>query len=581
MVSPLKPPSSLAPLISGADDALIYSGVLKSVTSPAAQALALDDPEALRAAGGKLRRGKPATDASTARPDADPQISRMAQQGAPAKPGMTTEEMIGKATNGLLVVGMGAPMVPTVTGWVGNGLNKLGGAANLVSVKNAGQSIVEGSAKAGTTTFSDLGKRMPGVAKPLNRVSQFLADGASSVAGPLLDATGFGGRLSARAGRNADRAAASARVHAESVIDILHREMGGAPHEIQYVKDMMETVRDAPTAANLAERMPQLKEAGEALTKAVDKNPALESAIKPLRKTMDKAVEQAGKAASLHADHLGMQNVRQTVKNAPQAIAKSSITHGMMNGAFIGIESLAMFGIANTFAQNLESLKAMKADIDNEDPAKISTFAVLTGKVPPVVAEARSALLKQAGVQTITQAASFFLTIKNAVKNNVGFLPFIAAQGISAGAQALIGESIVPVYAMARKAHAGGQKIPEAFYAEFLMSADKEFKGRGATGQEMAKALAAQYASENAAPGQILKEMSNGKLEERVKGVIAKSSPPPEMIAAIEPGQVSMTNRLQQTGRAARPEVGDKVWTSKLNKEVPGAALQAAAPMQV
>lgn len=218
------------------------------------------------------------------------------------------------------------------------------------------------------------------------------------------------------------------------------------------------------------------------------------------------------------------------VKNAPKTMSKSSVGHAVWNASFVGMSAMGMYGTAKTFSEHYGSLKQMYADITGTDVNKVSAFKLLLGSVPAPVAEGRSQLLKSMGVKGLLETIGMVISIKQLVGGHISGKAIGAQIGLAFGGSTIldltggnIEHSIVPQYKAFSDAHKSGREIPVEAYAGFLLQASSVLQQRGHVGQLVAMELGKQYAAEKAAPGQIMKEIADGKkgkFMERVESVI-------------------------------------------------------------
>ena len=273
-----------------------------------------------------------------------------------------------------------------------------------------------------------------------------------------------------------------------------------------------------------------------------------------------RATELAGMAKEL-AHHAGRArayvNPGKAIKNAPAAVGQSNALNNASNAAWVGVSALGMFGIATGFTQQLTALRHMYADITGENYKNVSSFKVLFSQVPAPVATARSQLVKNIGAQAAVQGAWFGFSLKQFIGGGrLGKLGNAAQFGMMFAAPALMTlapDSVLPVYDAARKAYASGEKLPPEFIAEFIGTASPELRKRGGTESAFTRELAKQYAAENASPAQIMKEIADGKMIERVKAITSAHKAAPAIAAAP---QVSHVEKLNGKAEALPQPVG-------------------------
>lgn len=258
-------------------------------------------------------------------------------------------------------------------------------------------------------------------------------------------------------------------------------------------------------------------EVTEALSKFSE---IIEAESKNLSKKDAKALGKLGKAVDNHFS--SFKNIGDVVKAVPKAIGNAPVLQGVANATLIGASAVGVLAEANGFRKNLASLKQMSADITGKP---VSTFSLLFGKVPAPVAEARSNLLKNFAVSEVSGIAALGATVLNvAKKNGVGLVGFMAPQLIGSGVNMLIGESTLPLYTKLSQAHASGNPISAADYAELVSKASPELQARGAAGSVFSKKLGEQYAAEKATPAQVMNEASDkNKIMARVERAIAEN----------------------------------------------------------
>lgn len=250
----------------------------------------------------------------------------------------------------------------------------------------------------------------------------------------------------------------------------------------------------------------------------------------------DMALPLVGGAAGL----IGMKGVKATL-NAPSKfmsetkVGKSGRTLNttVQDGLMLGFSAISAYGVAKGFSQNLDSLKHMYAEVTGVPVEKVSTISLLTGKVPEVVAEARSHFLKEYVSRGAISAAGLALIVRGIRKGGVGLVEGLVPTFAGMGVDMLMGESALPYFAGVSNAFKAGQEIPPSAYAEFLMASSKELKSHGNVGRRVAMLLGDEYAQEKASPTQILREIEESlqakklgqksKFDQRVDAILAKT----------------------------------------------------------
>ena len=230
---------------------------------------------------------------------------------------------------------------------------------------------------------------------------------------------------------------------------------------------------------------------------------------------------------------LGLKGVQETLNKPrqllnPEAVSKAgNLTLGqkISSGVFIGFTAVGAYGVARTFSQNLEALRHMHSDISGIPVEKISSWSLLTGKVSPVVAEARSHLLREFIPKGLAQLGGLAWVISVARRSTASFgenimsgmLPQLASTGIDI----FMGESILPVYSGFANAYKSGKPLPAEAYAEFILAGNDDLKKRR-VGRQVATELGTQFANEKTDPAEILREMDDGRFQARINQLISK-----------------------------------------------------------
>jgi len=439
----------------------------------------------------------------------------------------------------------GAQMALGGVSWVGN---KAGSLVGLKSASKVGE-VAKEARSWNEITFNEVG-HATGTKGVVGSITQ---TGANVIADPLHWVGEKTGLSQWRASANAGKAAGHLTAAKDLAKDLttgdimalggLKGKVAGASHAGQLVASETHTMLDA---ARQAEGAGKLSAAGSKFLSSVE----------------DSVAHHNG------ATMWG--NVKGAVKKAPSELGKGSVTHTLMNGAFIGMSALSMFGDARGFSQNLASLRQMYADMTGEDVKNVSSMKVLTGSVPEPVAAARAHMIKTFGVKQMFDVGNIALNVAMLISPKwgsgwKGMAAMIGTQVASTAVDGYMGESILPIHKAFSDAYKSGKEVPPEFYAAYLYAASAELRNRGEKGQEFATAVAQQYAAEHVSPGQLLNEIQNGKLMERIKAISGKADQAQvAQPAQEEPAQASAVSRLNGE-RTERPVVGK--FTNKLNQE--------------
>ena len=188
--------------------------------------------------------------------------------------------------------------------------------------------------------------------------------------------------------------------------------------------------------------------------------------------------------------------------------------------------------MAKGFTQNLDALKHMYSDITGVPADKVSTMTILSGKVPDVMKEPRAHFIREHVIRGGINALGVGLIARAMFKGKaMGYIEGLAPVAASIGADALLGNSILPSYSGISNAQRNGQQLPAEVYTEFLMGASGELQRRGRMGHRMAILLGEEFAKENIKIPDLLKEIEasnqahkhgkKAKFDERIEGLLA------------------------------------------------------------
>jgi len=212
------------------------------------------------------------------------------------------------------------------------------------------------------------------------------------------------------------------------------------------------------------------------------------------------------------------ENIKESIKDVPQAIGKAPIGHTVLNASMVGLSAVGMYGTARQLLPLVESLRQLCADIEGKPANKISTFRLFLGRVHPEVAKARGQLLKTLGVQGLLQTVGLIFGIKRLVGGEVGTKGFMVQMGLSLGAPLVVGltggdvkESVLPHYQAFHEAYKHGNLATEG-YAAFIAMANKSFGGIGAQ-HPVTMDVAKKFAEDKTSLGEIMKLHASGELE--------------------------------------------------------------------
>ncbi len=261
------------------------------------------------------------------------------------------------------------------------------------------------------------------------------------------------------------------------------------------------------------------------------------------------------------------------------------------DGIQIGFTALQTWGVVKGFTANMTALKEMYQDITGKDKNSISTMAMLTSTtLPPLIAESRDHFIKEYGVRGLIQAVGWglvardlmrgkFQTAEKISSGRIGIVAGIVPGLVGMGADMLIGTATTEVYSGFKKAFDAGQQIGANEYAAFILASNKDLNNRK-VGKQVALEIGEEYAQQNGgkgtSPGEILRQMNDGRFKARVSELIvrdeaklAEQTAAKAQAVAAKPAakQVSMVDKVNGAAKETRPSIGK--FTSKLSDEQP------------
>ncbi len=394
------------------------------------------------------------------------------------------------------------PLIAMPVGMLGGGLQKLG---------SKGVPLIGGLGKALSAPTNYLAKPLDETvfAAPVKAVAQGASNITAGAVSGITKATGLDTRLTARHTRLADASLGKAQQHLSQI------EMHAMPDAVRgHVQSMHSAAHNVSSmshvnAAHLEATVKQAKE-------------GLGNIPRASRKPVKQAIKQLESAVYHHNGATSMRNVEQSIRTIPQRLGKMDLGHTIANGSFVAMSGISMASDARGFTKNLATLKQLHHDMTGENA---STAGVLFGKVPTVVAEARSHLLKNILVKEGTDTVGLFVNLKGLLNPAFGGLKAMAAymlpQLAAQGADMVMGESVLPAYQMLKNSFDPKQQMPLDYYQAFVGTMSKDIRKRGGAESPFAKAVAEQYAQMRATPEQILQEIETGALSKRIEAIIA------------------------------------------------------------
>jgi hypothetical protein len=309
-------------------------------------------------------------------------------------------------------------------------------------------------------------------------------------------------------------------------------------------------------------RVAGLKDALEEMTKPISGAAATGEAIaeKAVKQTFMEKMKAAPAAISTKTKAF-IANPKEFFAAKPRG-PLTKLDH-LSNVGFAVTSGVSTYGVVKSGAQQLDMLKHAIADMKGVDVANISTAQALFGSVPKSLEAARSHLIKEHAIRGVAQLGGLVAMVMTVrAKKHVNNAAWLAPMFVDMGANALLGESVLPAYAEIKNAYnqgkSMGQPVPAEMYAKFLMEASKEVSKRGVVGQMVAMKAGEQYAAENMDPGKILAEIDNGAFNKRIAGLIAtaEAEHTQQVAAAKAAKEAAATQAAANAGKKDRAVVG-------------------------
>ncbi len=395
------------------------------------------------------------------------------------------------------------PFIAMPVGFIGGGLNKLGDKTGFKPFSWMGKGL--------TTPTNYLAKPLDETmfAKPVKAAAQGAANVTAGAVSGVTKMTGLDTRLTARHTKLADKSLGKAQSFLGEI------DMRAMPDAVRgNVQSMHSAAHGVSSTSHI--HVGQLE---ETLKKAKE---GLGAIPRESRKPVKQAIKQLETAVYHHNGAASMRNVEHSIRTIPQRLGKMDIGHTIANGSFVAMSGISMASDARSFTKNLATLKQLHHDMTGEN---ISTMGVLFGKVPGVVAEARSHLLKNTAIKEGTDVVGLGVNLKGLLNPAFGGIKAMAAymlpQFAAQGADMVMGESVLPAYQMLKASFDPKQQMPLDYYEAFVGTMSKDLRKRGGVESSFTKAVAEQYAQMHATPEQMLKEIESGALNKRVEAIIA------------------------------------------------------------
>ena len=293
------------------------------------------------------------------------------------------------------------------------------------------------------------------------------------------------------------------------------------------------------------------------------------------------ATEMALPALGGVAGWLGMSGMKNTL-NAPakylnETKVMKNVTgrQALNDGIQSGFSALQTYGVAKGFVQNMASLKEMYADITGKDPRSVSTMEMLTASnLPPLIADARNHFIKEYGTRGLVQAVGWGLVARDFLKGKarphaeieagrIGIVAGIVPGIVGMGVDMFMGTSTTEVYSGFKKAFQTGQPIPANEYAAFILASNHDLAKRR-VGKQVAMEIGNEYAEQHVDPGEILRQMSDGRFNAKIEQLIVKDE------AELAQKDAAKAQRPEQKSAAKGVSMVDKAKGAKSSRPILG-----------
>lgn len=393
------------------------------------------------------------------------------------------------------------------------------------------------------TPLYKAGERM-GVNTQIVNFVQPVADHGAGIFQRLSDITGLGAwRVKANT--------ANAQKHFDKARIALAVENGA--HVPTPLSELHHAVRSASTVEALAGDLVLAKAAEvQALIKGSHPTAAIPKGTK-LPKNTSRLLGSIERVSEHHQAVQHWKSPAAVVKDMPKMLGEMPTRTAIVNGAWVGSAAVGGAFTLREFTHLIDALKDMDATITGK--GRRSTLGILMGRVEKPVADLRTQILENIGVQGVMQTVALALALTNLLsRKGVGMKAFLAQAGLQSGAGMLM--MLAPVegvkmYKAFKSIQTHGGTLSLEQYAEFVDAISSDVRGRGGETRPFAYKVAEQLVAENASVDDILKEAANGRLLKRVQKIIAdnettKNVIPP--VAAEDVPAVLHTQRVLHGG---------------------------------
>lgn len=262
---------------------------------------------------------------------------------------------------------------------------------------------------------------------------------------------------------------------------------------------------------------------------------------------------------------MGWKNPAAVIKNAPKTMGKYEVGHTLMTGGFALSSLFSSVIDLHKFTNSIQTLRSMTQAATGDK--KVSTFRLLIGNVPEPVRLVRSRMIKKLFFKEAADAVNVVVNTKQLINHRFSggkaMATMFGAMGASMAVDAYYGADPEDMYKEFSKAYARDKAaIPPEAYAAFIAVFTPELKDRGEK-SAFAEMVGAEYAAKQASPDEMMRDIAQGKVMQRVSELVveneakmkAAAAQTVEAKVAAEPS-ISHVDRFNGVPEAAKPELG-------------------------
>ena len=233
------------------------------------------------------------------------------------------------------------------------------------------------------------------------------------------------------------------------------------------------------------------------------------------------AGEPVLKATASALETVGAKGVANSTRSLAGTLGKMPVMHVAGQGMLAASTAVTAYGTAKDLGSHTHALKTMYADITGKDVKDVHLSDITSGNAPEIMKEARTSFMKTFGPQALTSAVGIGTNVAFMRGGSMSKMKLAAAIFVPMAAS-MIGNLIsggkpgmAQVYTALKTAHEQGADIAPQDYAMFISSVNKDASASGGEENRLVQGLAMAYAKDKAAPIEIIREMQNGKFDER------------------------------------------------------------------